>query len=62
MQIMEIIKMDLSTFSIKNQLKQFFWNHFITNFNSTNSHKFHYPVAPSGGSCINNSFTNFEHL
>ena len=44
-----LINMDLSTFTIKNQLKQFFRNHFITNFNSTDTHKLHYlyaPVAP----------------
>ena len=55
-----IINMDLSTFTIKNQLKQFFRNHFITNFISTNTHKLHY-LCPCG-SCINNSLTNFEHL
>jgi len=55
-----IINMDLSTLTIKNQLQQFFWNHFITNFHSTDSHKLHY-LCPCG-SCTNNSFTNFEYL
>ena len=55
-----IINMNLSTFTIKNQIKSFLWKHFIDNFNPTDSHKLHYLC--SCGSCINNSFMNFEHL
>ena len=36
------IHMDLPTITIKNQIKLFFWNHFIANFNPTDSHKLHY--------------------
>ena len=55
-----IINMNLSTFTIKNQIKSFLCKHFIDKFNPTDSQKLHY-LCPCG-SCINNSFMNFEHL
>ena len=55
-----IINMNSSTFTIKNQIKSFFWKHFTANFNPTDSHKLYYLCH--SGSCINNSLMNFEHL
>ena len=36
------IDLSLSFYSIKRTLKQFFWDHFVNNFNSSNYCSFHY--------------------
>jgi len=54
-----IINMDLSTLTIKNQIRSFLWEHFIANFDPNNPHKFHY-LCPCS-SCVH-SIINFNQI
>ena len=56
-----IIDLNLSIHTIKSHLKSFFWNHFITNFDASNSHTYHF-LCPCSNCHKSPPTTNFSHL
>ena len=56
-----IIDISLPIETIKRRIKSFLWNHFITNFNSTDPHKYHY-LCPCGNCVSNHLVMNFDLL
>ena len=56
-----IINLNLPINVIKGKIKSYFWQHFITNFDSDNIHKLHY-LCPCGTCTNHHSSSNYHHL